>query len=429
MESPTAFYNDYEALWSKAYRKKEYVWKKMCCLLENYHKTADKILSINTDVVKDKESYIKYRFLVPSIAYNGVSKIISSMIENEIFGKNSEVYYYTADSCEVNIYAHSSIGDKIKFLMSDPYVLSQADNIDIFKTPHFINLSFDYLTVYELDLREVGKLGEKIKELLKLLEKEFAFIVGYTESGEDDQLISFTYATKRIKKLLTNAGNILEIYVYHKCLKSDLFDDIATGYEISWDKTAVKSEFDIIVTKGFAGLLIEAKAKEDIDQEHYFKLSCLAKEFGTNCRAVLIADMVEKWYNDNSNNEMQRLRGNMLDVITISDPREIDEIDVTLARLLNIEVRSVPRIQAQSRRSAEAVQMTREEFLSQKITVLGIEQSLIAILQNNGVQTIEDLIEQTEETFSRMKAKNGMTYTEMYMNLQEKMKKKLNNYN
>lgn len=163
------------------------------------------------------------------------------------------------------------------------------------------------------------------------------WFTGYTESGEDNQLISFTYSTKRIKKLLTNAGNILEIYVYHKCLKSDLFDDVATSYEISWDGTPVKSEFDIIITKGFAGLMIEAKATEDIDQDYYFKLSCLVKEFGTNCKPVLIADTVEKWFNDNSSNEMQRLRGDMLDVITISNPQEIDAIDVTLARLLNIE--------------------------------------------------------------------------------------------
>lgn len=339
LESPTAFYNDYEALWKKAYRKKEYVWKKMCVLLENYHKTEDRILSIDTDVVKDKESYIKYRFLVSSVAYEGVSKIISSMVEIGIFGKNSEVYYYTTDSCEVNIYAHNSIGDKLKFLMSDPYVLSQADSIDIFKTPHSVNISFDYLTVQNLDLREAGKLVDKIKELLQMLEKEFSFIVGYTESSEDARIISFAYSTKRIKKLLTNAGKILEIYVYHKCLKSDLFDDVATGYEISWEKTAVKSEFDIILTKGFGGLLIEAKAREDIDQEHYFKLSCLAKQFGTNCRAVLIADTVEKWFNDNSNNEMQRLRGDMLDVVTIFDSQEIDNIDVTLARLLNIDVK------------------------------------------------------------------------------------------
>ena len=130
--------------------------------------------------------------------------------------------------------------------MADPYVLSQPDNIEFIRTPYSVSVSFDYLTVQNLDLKGAGKHVDRIKELLRMLEEEFSFITGYTESGEDNQFVSFTYATKRIKKLLTNAGNILEIYVYHKCLKSDLFDDVATSYEISWDGTPVKSEFDIV---------------------------------------------------------------------------------------------------------------------------------------------------------------------------------------
>ena len=435
LESPAAFYNDYEVLWQKAYRKKEFVWKKMCGLLETYHKSEDKIITINTDVAKDKDAFTKYRFLVPAIAYDGVRKLISAMVDAEIFAKESEVYYYTTDSCEVNIYAPESISTKLKSLMADPYVLSQPDNIEFIRTPYSVSVSFDYLTVQKLDLKGAGKHVDRIKELLQMLEEEFSFITGYTESGEDNQFISFTYATKRIKKLLTNAGNILEIYVYHKCLKSDLFDDVATSYEISWDGTPVKSEFDIIITKGFAGLLIEAKATEDIDQDYYFKLSCLAKEFGTNCKPVLIADTVEKWFNDNSNNEMQRLRGDMLDVITISTPQDIDAIDVTLARLLNIEIKSAPQTQSTSNKrpefapaknqSPKTVEMTREEFLAQKITVLRIEPSQLSILQNNGVRTIADFLAQTEETFSMMKAKNGMAYTAQYMRLQGIMQKKL----
>lgn len=338
LESPAAFYNDYEALWQKAYRKKEFLWKKMCSFLEAHHKTADKLVTINTDITRDKSSYVKHRFLVPSSAYEGVAKLISVMTESKIFGKESEVYYYTTDSCEVNIYASEFIADKLKTLMSNPYIFIQPENLDIVKTPFSVIVYFDSLTVQSVDVSTLGKHVDKIKELLKLLESEFSFITGYTEYGEENQYVSFTYATKRIKKLLTNAGNILEIYVYHKCLKSDLFDDVATSYEISWDGTLVKSEFDILITKGFAGLLIEAKATEGIDQDYYFKLSCLAKQFGTNCRAVLIADTVEKWFNDNSGNDTQRLRGDMLDIITISDPQKIDSIDIELAKLLNINV-------------------------------------------------------------------------------------------
>ena len=69
--------------------------------------------------------------------------------------------------------------------------------------------------------------------------------------------------------------------------------------------------------------------------------------------------------------------------------------------------------------------MTREEFLAQKIIVLRIEPSQLSILQNNGVRTMADFLAQTEETFSMMKAKNGMAYTAQYMRLQGIMQKKL----
>ena len=59
--------------------------------------------------------------------------------------------------------------------------------------------------------------------------------------------------------------------------------------------------------------------------------------------------------------------------------------------------------------------MTREEFLAQKITVLCVEPSQLSILQNNGVRTMADFLAQTEETFSMMKAKNGMAYTAQYL--------------
>ena len=440
LESPTAFYNDYEALWKEAYRKREFVWKKMCGLLEDYHKSEDKIMTINTDIEKANNPCIKYRFLVPAIAYDGVQKFISTMIDVGVFTKESEVLFYTTDSCEVNIYAPKSLSAKIKSFMADPYVLSQPESIEFVKTPYSVVVSFDYLTVQNVELKGKVNQVDNIKKLLQWLENR-SFITDYIESGEDNRFVSFTYATKRIKKLLTNAGNILEIYIYHKCLKSGLFDDVATSYEINWEGTPVKSEFDIIITKGFAGLLVEAKATENIDQGYYFKLSSLANQFSTNCMPVLIADTVEQQSSDNSNNEMQRQRGNMLDVITISNPKEIDNIDITLARLLNIPTKATPQPQSQPKTtfqpqekkqvesapaknpSQTAGKMTREEYLAQNIKVLGLDQSKTQILTNNKIRTIGDFLKQTEETFSLMKGVK--IFVAELMTLQKKKKEEL----
>lgn len=437
MESPMAFCNDYEKLWKRAYRGQEQIWKKMCGILYTYHENADRVVSFSIDSARDRSQYKKYRFLAPAGAYDGISKIVSFMKEAGIFDSGSEVSYYTADSCEAIILAPSAIEDKLKRLMQDRNVLSRPESIELVKTPYSVSVSFDRLTVTDLDIGEAGKHAERVKALLRMLEQEFSFIGGYTESGINGQLVSFTYATGRIKKLLCVAGNILEIYIYHKCLKSDLFDDVATSYEVAWDGTEVKSEFDIILTRGFAGLLVEAKATSEISQDYYFKLSSLTKQFCTNCKPVLVDDTVESDRADNSNNDMQRLRGSMMDVITVSDPKEIDEIDVTLSRILSGE--DEPRVAKKPEKSAitestaspdgpsrvSDSEAARSAFLGQRISALRIDQSQISLLQNNGVKTVGDFLRQTEESFSMMRTKNGMTFTSQFMMLRDSLIAKL----
>ena len=70
-----------------------------------------------------------------------------------------------------------------------------------------------------------------------------------------------------------------------------------------------------------------------------------------------------------------------------------------------------------------------EEFLSQKISTknLKLETNQISFLQNNGVKTISDFMNQTEETFSRMKSKKGMPFTAKYLKIQESLRKKFEN--
>jgi hypothetical protein len=151
----------------------------------------------------------------------------------------------------------------------------------------------------------------------------------------------------------------------------------------------------------------------------------------------LVADTVEMSFRDNSVNDMQRMRGEMMNVITISDPQAIDAIDVTLAKLLNIEIpekKSFAGGNSQSSLSGDtpSAAMTREEFLSRKITVLitadngeRLEQSEISLLQNNGVNTIKDFLMLSEADFSGMKTKRGIGYTAHYLNVQKKLKARI----
>jgi hypothetical protein len=431
IESPLAFYNDYEKLWKKAYRGQESFWKKTCKLLSKHHEN-DTIVTISFDLLKEKGNIEKYRYLVPTDAFAGAKEVIDFMVEAGVFEKDSAVYYYTPDSCEINIVASEFLKNKIKALFADPDLLIFYDHLLFKKTPYSVSIAYDYLKVRQLDLKAVGKHADRVKQILELLESEFAFINGLTESSSDNQVVSFNYATPRIKKLLTNEGNILEVYIYLKCLRSGLFDDVATSYEVSWDGTPITSEFDIIITKGFSSLLVEAKATEEIKQDFYFKLSGLANQFGTNAKAVLVADTIERHFSGNQeNNEMQRQRGDMLDVFTIFEAEDVDNIAKELAKLLNIKTpqRSVPPSKANNQAPAQASKSeSASDFtMDSKIWVLNnpvfLEHSQVSILQNHGITTVAQFLEQTEKDLENIKNSKGSSFKDKYLEAQKKLKK------
>lgn len=118
--------------------------------------------------------------------------------------------------------------------------------------------------------------------------KEKEYVINLVITPEKE--ISFTYASRQIKELLTDAGKMLKIDTYHKIKDCGYFDDVVSGLGIEWQGTEVKSEFDCILTKEFRTLFIECRAQADIGQEPYFKLTGLAQQFGINATAVLVAD-------------------------------------------------------------------------------------------------------------------------------------------
>lgn len=453
IDSPLTFYHDFEKLWRRAYRGQESFWKRLCRLLEKHHE-RDTIISIQFDLLKDKGVIQRHRYLVPTGAFTGVKKLIDCLVEANVLERESAIYYYTPDSCEVNIYASEILNDKIKLLFADPTLFAFPEKILCKKTPYSISIVYDRLTVRNFDLKDAGKHADRILQLLQLLEKEFSFISGLTEPSPEDQLISFNYATEKIKKLLTVEGNILEVYIYLKCLKSGLFDDVTTSYEIAWEGSPITSEFDVIITKGFSSLLIEAKATEEIKQDYYFKLSSLAHQFGTNAKAVLVADTIERYFFANAEkNSMQRQRGDMLDVFTVFDSRDIDNIDLVLAKLLNVEIppkavpprtlqpqpqpqpqpQSQPQLQPQPQPQPQprVIKPASPSDISAEspIRVLNrpeyLTQSLMDILINHGITTVAQFLEQPEEKFDHIKNARGLSFKAKYVEVQTKLRNKL----
>lgn len=330
---------DYKFFWNlykssnPAKQKKEKVWKKLCAILKDSAISNDLILSINVPKNdKNLPEAIKKTYFVPSFCRNAVEKILYELkeISKHLTGDNPSVSYHNSTTCKVTLETVPEVYEKLDELLSNPYNLYDASKIRVEKFNKSANIYFDNLKVENLKKSMLASaisapgFSESLTKLLTDI-NEKKYIINYTENEYNGEtLISFTYSSPQIKSLMTNEGHVLELYVYYKALEQNYFDDIASSCEITWNKD-LSNEFDVILTKGFNALIIECKAREQLEQDFYYKLAQLNQRFGINAVPVLVADTIElSWY-DNSVNEMQRSRGNDLGVKTVYKADEINE--------------------------------------------------------------------------------------------------------
>ena len=326
------FYSDYKELWKK-YQEKSAAWKSLCDTLGAYSEKNDIIASFKRKAPRDKETdQQRYTFILPFACIESVTKILHFLRNQEIIEQGSKVNSYTTDSCEVVIVDRCGYRNEYDRLFSNIYALMLPGFISVHLNTKSreANVSFDDLVVNGVQV-STGKSAE-ITGLMEYFRDKGYIINLFAADGK----LSFTYATQRIKELLTTAGKMLEVYTYHKVKELGRFDDVVSSFEIDWEGTDVKSEFDCILTKGFRTLFVECKARLDIEQEFYYKIAELKDQFGINATAVLVADTQEKpFYTSAPVNAMQRRRGNMLDVVTIWKPDEINNIGHTLLKVIN----------------------------------------------------------------------------------------------
>lgn len=113
---------------------------------------------------------------------------------------------------------------------------------------------------------------------------------------------SFQFASKDIKRCFEKAGSVLEYFIYYSALEAD-FDDVDMGFEFFHDRSieAASNEIDIICTKGTISLFISAKLRSPqffTDNLKYvlYEISLLAEKFGTTAtKAVLVAPSIDQF--------------------------------------------------------------------------------------------------------------------------------------
>lgn len=330
--SQPEFFADYQDLWDK-YSKQSGVWKQLCDLLGAYKEQNDVLVSFRKKLPREREEPREYQYIIPFVCRKSVGKILRFLKEQEILEGESRVERYTTDSCKVVIVDRCSFQREYNRLFSRVYALMLPEAI----TLHLNTRSHEAVVLFDdLEVTEVPLTGGRTTELSSLMgyfaQKGYVINLRITPQNT----MSFTYATRSIKELLTTAGKMLEVYTYHKAKETGRFDDVVSGFEIDWEGTEVKSEFDCILTKGFCTLFVECKARASLDQAFYFKLAELAKQFGIHAKAVLVADTQERSFYDTAPvNALQRKRGSMMDVVTIWKSEEIANIGRTLLKVIN----------------------------------------------------------------------------------------------
>lgn len=329
---------DYEYFWG-LYKKRSYksesIWKALCNALNT---TNDKENVLSISISKYDANSNKNTYFVESTYIDAFNKMLNglSQIDPKI---NSNTEFYANNIYKVGVSAPNHVHKGIREILSKPYLLINASDVNVVKEKQNSKIIFNNLMVCKLEYEtlktEAAKAYVKYEELIDLLEEinknNFIVNLNKCKDGED---YSFCYSSHQIKSLLTSAGRVLELYVYYKAIENGGFDEIANSVEVVWNDDNVENEFDIILTKGFRSLIVECKAQSQLKQDFYYKLDSLNRRFGINSLPIVVADTNENENHDNSANDIQRSRGKDMGIETIYKTNDIANIGNTLKSVL-----------------------------------------------------------------------------------------------
>lgn len=336
------FADDYETLWGiytgdylarNNFEIGVWNWNRLCAALKKHEDNQKPFVEIGLQ--NGRPGTDKMVYLLPEYTCRTVKYILSRLIEYGLISSDSKVAGYTSEDCKVQITADASLNKVFDELFSQPHLLMGYYGVEVTKRSNSVNIGFNNLTVTDADIDPEGKGWHKYTfVVLQELEKKH-FIMRLKLNPDDPKLVSFAYSSPRIKKLLTSAGEILEIYAYYQALGTGYFDDVACGYEFNWEKSDIKNELDLVLTKGFQSMIVECKAVQKLGLDYYHKLHSIAEHFGIAAIKVLVGNTYRESNQDKKANKMQRTRGDQLYIVTLSEEDRIKDIGNTLVGLMN----------------------------------------------------------------------------------------------
>ncbi len=338
------FADDYEKLWNiysgqnmnsampveMRFKNGVINWTRLCNILSAYFLDVHKESSLSFDTASREEpEQMTYHIRRASIENAG--KLVGELTKCNVLDPRSNVRQITSDEGIAELFACRTFKPNFdmiftKWNLADENIIVenkfnlQSSEVEVYP---------DILSVTDLALKSKGdEKGTYSQNLLKILyENNFIYDLNF-EIKNDSAIADFSFYTGRIKKLLTSAGSILEIYVYYEALKTGYFDDIRMDYEFSWYGGKVANEIDLVLTKGFKSVIVECKAVEKLDMNYYHKLYSIANQFGIGTKTTIVNNDYRRIYP--GNNAIQIERGAQLRIRTFKGQNDLANIGMLL---------------------------------------------------------------------------------------------------
>lgn len=308
-------------------------WNRLCMALGEYERGCGALAAF--PLGGPPEDTKDMSFLLPAYATWDVSDLVTEMGRCGLVDRWKASNFTTYDF-RLELVGNRAWEDKFRNVFKAG---RRFDLVELTKDPFHktVTLSYNDLNVVDacLDPAGGGTYGEYSYMVLEALQEK-QFIQDLTiDRDRQPATVSFSYTSPKIKKLLTTAGEILEIYTYYQVLDTGYFDDVQTSFEFRWSEENVKNELDLVLTKGFRSMIVECKAVQKLDMDYYLKLDSISGHFGIGTVKVLVGNTYLHSRDDiNAVNEMERTRGNQLGIITIHEQNAIENIGSKLVEIM-----------------------------------------------------------------------------------------------
>lgn len=299
----------YEKLWQIENEYKNY-WASFC-------KTLNEAIEINKKgsqyekVFKFQsqgESTKSLQSLVRDVSASAIQAIVPQLVKIQELNYINDLFVFRShDRKTYNI----SFTDNVAYSPSDNYdtlstfLQKSCDNFQPSYEFSMTNdngcLEYDDLLVKNMPtIVSAGSYNNRLYYILSALSN--AGLIKHYQYNKNQNIGSFRFASKDIKRCFEKAGSVLEYFIYYSALEAD-FDDVDMGFEFFHDHSidAASNEIDVICTKGTTSLFISAKLRSPnffTDNLKYvlYEISLLTEKFGTTAaKAVLVAPSINQF--------------------------------------------------------------------------------------------------------------------------------------